>query len=80
MASAQEVICEQCCLPSHAKLGVAGGVLNAGFTTGADNVSRPESTYVGGMSSKSVDVDMETGVVEVSVATSMVVLLVELSG
>ena len=78
MASAHEVICEQCCLPSQEKLGAVDFVLITGFTTEVDAVSISVSMYVGGMSSKSVDVETETG--EVSVATSMVEIFVGLLG
>jgi len=80
VASAHEVICEQCCLPSQEKLGAVDFVLITGFTTEVDAVSISVSMYVGGMSSKSVDVDVATETGEVSVATSIVELFVGLLG
>ena len=78
MASAQEVICEHCCLPSHVKLGAAGFVLNTGSAIGTDAVDGSESTYVGGMSLKSVDGELVA--VGISITASTVDPLMDVLG
>ncbi|WP_224738028.1 hypothetical protein [Psychrobacter sp. 28M-43] len=68
MASAQDVICEQCVLPSHEKLE-AGCVDKAGVTVGTDVEVVPKSTYVGAISSiLSTSVEVRVGCVRISAA------------
>lgn len=77
MASAHEVIWEQCFLPSHEKLGATGCEISTGLTADTATEGESESTYVGGMSSKSVDV--KSTPVVASVATLGLELLVKFS-
>jgi len=66
VASAQDVICEQCVLPSHEKLEV-GCVDKAGVAVGADVEVVSKSTYVGGMSSiLSTSLEVRVGCVTIS--------------
>ncbi|WP_238052987.1 hypothetical protein [Psychrobacter sp. Ps2] len=68
MASAQDVICEQCVLPSHEKFEV-GCVDKAGVAVGADVEVVPKSTYVGGISSiLSTSLEVRVGCVTISAA------------
>ncbi|KRG36947.1 hypothetical protein [Psychrobacter sp. P11G3] len=68
MASAQDVICEQCVLPSHEKLE-PDCVDKSGVAVGADVEVVPKSTYVGGMSSiLSTSVEVRVGCVTISAA------------
>jgi len=66
VASAQDVICEQCVLPSHEKFE-ADCVDKTGVAVGADIEVVPKSTYVGGMSSMlSTSVEVRVGRVTIS--------------
>ena len=68
MASAQDVICEQCVLPSHEKLEV-GCVDKTGVAVGADVEVVPKSTYVGAISSiLSTSVEVRVGCITISAA------------
>jgi len=68
VASAQDVICEQCVLPSHEKLEV-GCVDKAGVAVSADVEVLLKSTYVGGMSSiLSTSLEVRVGCVTMSAA------------
>jgi len=68
VASAQDVICEQCVLPSHENFET-DCVDKTGVAVGADVEVVPKSTYVGGISSiLSTSVEVRVGCVTISAA------------